>query len=572
MRFALLKTILWLRWQLSRNQIRKAGRFVMFITTLLTALAGCAVVGALIGGFLAGRYPLARASDDVVMYVIDGIVAGFLFFWAIGILAEIQRSESVDLQRLLHLPVTLRDVFVVNFIASHVTFGVLLALPLITGLTIGLGLGRDGRFLVLLPLYLSFLFLVSAWTYCLRGWLVQLMVNPRRRRTIIIAMTMAVVLAAQLPNLFFNLIGRRASRGAAGNEEAMKHRLAQMQGLKEPLHYFLPPLWVGWGARKAAEGIWWPALGIAAGCLGGGAMGLGRAYRSTLRFYRGEGTARVENIPRLTPVVATSNSRPLEGRIVFASDAVSAAALAFLRSMTRAPELKMALLSPVMMLGIMAMVLWGHDTGEHLRRAAPLAAMAMTVFSFAGVLQVAFNQFGWDRTGFRALVLLPTVRAQILLAKNLATGAVMLALGLSVYFAVALLMRVSLLDHVAGWLQVVTAIIMLCVLGNYLSIMMPVRMNVGSLKPTKMPVATVLVMMLLTLALPFYMLPVLVGPALSLIANLSGSAWGGVLNLACSLGLLGVVLALYAVSLKPLGRLFWEREQRILDVVTAEVE
>ncbi len=59
--------------------------------------------------------------------------------------------------------------------------------------------------LLLLPLVFGFFFMVTAWTYCLRGWLAALMVNKRRRRAIIVGVTMAFMLLAQLPNLLINV-------------------------------------------------------------------------------------------------------------------------------------------------------------------------------------------------------------------------------------------------------------------------------------------------------------------------------------------------------------------------------
>ena len=224
------------------------------------------------------------------------------------------------------------------------------------------------------------------------------------------------------------------------------------------------------------------------------------------------------------------------------------------------------------MIGVLAMAIFRGPPAEGFQRAIPLIAIGITIFSLTGVLQIAFNQFGWDRTGFRALVLLPTPRARLLLAKNLAAGGIMLGMGLFVYVLIALYLRVPLIDHAAGWLQVLTAILMLCALGNYLSIMLPVRMNVGSLKPTKMPVKVVLLMMLCTLALPLYLFPVMLGPGLGLLAGFLGSDLGSWLNLAASLLTLAVIAGLYALTLKPLSRLLWEREQRILEIVTAEVE
>src|SRR5260221_10635470 len=127
----------------------------------------------------------------------------------IGIVTEIQRSETIDLGRLLHLPVSLNEIFLINYFASHFTLSIVLALPAMLGLAVGLAFGKGPEMLLLLPLALSFIFMITAWTYCLRGWLVSLMVNQRRRRAIIVGITTGFILLGQLPNLYFNVMRDR---------------------------------------------------------------------------------------------------------------------------------------------------------------------------------------------------------------------------------------------------------------------------------------------------------------------------------------------------------------------------
>jgi len=66
-----------------------------------------------------------------------------------------------------------------------------------TGLAIGLAIGRDIAMLLLIPLAFAMIFMVTAWTYCLRGWLAAMMTNPRRRRAVIMGITLAFILLAQ---------------------------------------------------------------------------------------------------------------------------------------------------------------------------------------------------------------------------------------------------------------------------------------------------------------------------------------------------------------------------------------
>src|SRR5438094_9702987 len=74
-------------------------------------------------------------------------------------------------------------------------------LPGMIGLCLGLTLGAGWAMAPLLGVLLSLMFLLTAWTYCLRGWLAALMLNKRRRRAIIVWLTLGLVLVGQLPNL-----------------------------------------------------------------------------------------------------------------------------------------------------------------------------------------------------------------------------------------------------------------------------------------------------------------------------------------------------------------------------------
>src|SRR5712671_6117839 len=102
-----VKTILWLRWRLTRNQwarSRGLGAVIaVVVTTAMSLLAGLSFSG----GVFAGLMALREATPETIRWVWFGVTGGFLFFWLIGLVAELQRSETIDLQRLMHLPVAL---------------------------------------------------------------------------------------------------------------------------------------------------------------------------------------------------------------------------------------------------------------------------------------------------------------------------------------------------------------------------------------------------------------------------------------------------------------------------------
>src|SRR5947209_7646968 len=106
-----LRTFLWLRWRLRINRFKRAGTANAIVVAILAVAAGLFAVLAFLALILIGRTALATASGPVILLVWDGIVALFVFFWLAGLIAELQRSESLSLEKFLHLPVSLSGVF-----------------------------------------------------------------------------------------------------------------------------------------------------------------------------------------------------------------------------------------------------------------------------------------------------------------------------------------------------------------------------------------------------------------------------------------------------------------------------
>ena len=203
-----LKTILWLRSRLTRNQWAKGGGIGGIIAAIV-AIAGVVMAISSVIADVSARILLPPdTSLNVLMVIWLGITAGFLFIWLIGLISELQRSESIDLQRLMHLPVALGQIFVINYAASHLTMSVAVFVPAMVGLSVGFAISRGPAWLLMIPLALGMIFMITAWTYCLRGWLATLMSNPRRRRAVIMGVTAAFIVIAQAPNIYFNVIRR----------------------------------------------------------------------------------------------------------------------------------------------------------------------------------------------------------------------------------------------------------------------------------------------------------------------------------------------------------------------------
>jgi hypothetical protein len=576
-----LKTVLWLRWRLTRNQWARSGGLGAIIAVLVGlgafVLGGLCFVGALLGA----AFGLPQASPTIIMGIWFGVTAGFLFFWMIGLLTELQRSESIDLQRLMHLPVALGQMFVVNYLVSHFALSIIIVVPIMLGLATGLVIARGPEMLLLIPLALSMVFMVSAWTYCLRGWLAAMMTNPRRRRTVIMGITFAFILLGQGPNLYFNVIHRQdhhPSQQSTTDQEA--RRTAGQEKLNQLIaaQKFIPPFWLPLGAQGLAEGRVLPALLGTLGCLGIGALGLRRAYRSTVRFYYGEtggkAPARIKPAGTATAVVAPARTGNgfLELRLPAVPEQAAALALATFRSLLRAPEVKMAWASSSLSMVIVGAMVFLRSPPHLSDTTKPFVATGVVAFSIFMLVQFLANQFGFDRDGFRALILSPADRRLILLGKNLASLPVGATFGAILLTLTSVWLHLPLLVFAATLFQLAAMLLIGGLAGNLLSILMPYRIQPGSMKPTKMPGLAMLVMILCQMLFPVAMAPAFAPPLAELLWRLAG--WPSVVpvNLILSFLLAALAAFAYRQTLGPLGRLLQRRETKILGVVTVEVE
>lgn len=608
-----LQAFVWLRWRLLANGWRRSGTLNFVVMMILAVCALLSVVPLFLGCFLAGLYAFADASPEHLLYAWDVVVMAFAFVWGMGLMVELQRTEAMSLSNFLHLPVSVNGVFAINYLSSLVRLSVVLIAPVMLGLGLGLALAKGGLLLVALPLSAAFLLMTTALTYQFQGWLASLMSNPRRRRTVVVVATTAFVLVFQLPNLL-NVFGpwragqfanrsqelvegiqqldrqlaqheidaaERARRGQElleqyqrETDQAVEQAAHRWQQWARLLNQVLPLGWLPLGVMAAADGNLAPAaLGFLGMSLIGG-VSLWRAYRTTVRIYRGEFTARGRP-PRTTAAAPAGTAKPkakaarlLEARLPGVSEPVSAVALAGLCSLLRSPEAKMMLLTPVLLGFVFGGAVFRQpaDLPAAMRMLIAFGAMVMVLFS---MLQLMANQFGFDRDGFRVLVLSAAKRRDILLGKNLAFAP--LACGMAAVLLALLQAVIPLrLDHLlAAPAQFVAMYLLFCLLTNGLSIYAPMRIAAGSLKPAQPTTISMLLQMAaFTLLFPLLELPTLM--PLGAEAALVALGWIGRAPVCLLLTLIqcAATIFLYRVGLNWQGRLLQAREQRILASVT----
>jgi hypothetical protein len=329
----------------------------------------------------------------------------------------------------------------------------------------------------------------------------------------------------------------------------------------------LPIGWLPYGASAAARGAvvspWLCVLGMSTI----GFVSLALAYRSTLRAYTGDHNKAYRPEARKRAKVLAKDSI-LEKSIPFLTETQSVITMATLRSMLRAPEAKMALLTPLIFAGVFGSMILTGPMSKLPEVARPWFGVGAIGMSLVGMVQMMLNMFGLDRQGFRAYVLMPAPRRDILLGKNMGIFPVAGTLSALLVVFIGVAGKMHFTHIVATLLQIVVAFFIYFTISNYTSIVAPIGMAVGTMKPVSMKFSVVLMQFVAILLIPVAIFPA----ALALGADLLASEFGGIhgipIYLLLTLIELPIALWFYNKMLNLQGRHLQEREQTILDVIS----
>ncbi len=614
-----ISTFIWLRYRLRANQIRRGGTVNSILVALVTVIGVFASIGFFAGGFLIGFFAFHSTQPEVRMLTIDGLTAMFLVAWMIGLMTELQRTDALSIDKFLHLPVSPVGAFLINYVSSLFCLSLILFVPGMVGLILGMACADGPQMLLGLPLLAAFVMAISALTYQFQGWLASLMTNPRRRRTVIVVVTMCFILIFQVPNLL-NLtlqpgqkiaeghkqlqeqkqqrlddINKELTSGRVKLDEAVREREAAEQAylaavksedeqetaktfeIARLVNTVLPPCWLALGTAELSQGRFLPGLFGGMGLALIGSLSLWRAYRTTLRIYSGKDqgggrtkTASADAKPK--PLAPTSDRVTLtEWRLPGVSERVAGVATAALRSYMRAPESKMILIFPfIMILVFGSLFMSGKSLPSPAMR--PLAAFGAIAMVLLSGVQLVGNQFGYDRSGFRAYVLSPIPRREILLGKNLAFApfaVVLVTLALIIIECFCPLR----IDHLLNaFVQAIAMFLMFCLLANTLSILTPIPIAAGAIQPKQVKITPVLAQFALLFLFPAAYAPILMPLGIeSAVSDITGIK---ILPIALPLTIVMLigVLFFYRWCMTLLGQLLVKREKKVLEIVTSKSE
>lgn len=374
-----------LRW---RTELRGLRRAPARLVGLVLALPILALVSLMATALILVGLPILEArSPESLPGVLSAVATAFGLLWALSpVLTGHALTESHDMSRLLHFPVSAGTLMVSSFLANLLQPAVLAALPPLAALCYVTARGVHRLPLTVAGVALSFAVVLAAAQAA--GLALHAVARNRRLQDrLLLAGLLVGFLASLVPLLF-----------ATGGGRPVVFLARRLIGWDV---FALSPF--AWGVRAAVHGgrgdglsyavhLVWAMLALA--------LALAAATALLHRVYHGElalQTARAGVIPA---------RMAFEGR-------VGALLEKELRSAWRDPALKASVLTgffgPLLILFLLS-------RGPLSTRSGTI----LTVASLIGLSTFGANAFGAERRGVSLLLGFPAPRWQILLAKNLA--------------------------------------------------------------------------------------------------------------------------------------------------------
>ncbi len=545
MTFAHLRTVLWLRWRLMVNQFSRMSLITRLVSWTFFVGASIFAVSSFIGAWSTAAIFLPREVPHWLVYLWDGLIAVYLLSHLAGLINELQQSETLSLSKFLHLPVSPRGVFLLNFFNSTVNLSLATFLPMMLGVSFA-QIGRYGwQMAAVIPLLLAFFFMVTAITHQFKGWLAALMQDKRRKRTLMAAGTLVVVLLALTPAILDRTLFRARGKSptslfkqrtaelemkfaaklisetefveqkeklAVQRQQDRSKRLKSIGRWGQVANHVVP---VGWLAR-GIDGVARNERAIPTLCFVGmaliGTFSLSRSFGTAINSYRGvfSGQSRSRHSAKvpLTAEAGTSSDPSdnwLSRSFPLLSEHQSAIAMSSLRSLSRAPEAKLAIIFPLVALAIIGgSSLLRDKYGFEIRA---LTGVGICFFVMMGITQLIQNQFGFDREGFRFYMLAPLAARDILIGKNAALAPLAFAMAATALVIIQLVSPLKWSHFAATFFQLGTMFLVTSLVGNLMSIVVPLAMKSGSLKPVNLKMGGAILQILIFLLAPLGILP-----------------------------------------------------------------
>jgi hypothetical protein len=549
-----LGTLIWLKWRLLRNSLRSSKALLnrgASILGMVLALMFSLII-ALVLGVIA--YTLTEPEGlgsafhrTATRSVPENLSTEFIFFSIFGVVYLMSATVPLSLGggkqfeagKLLLYPITLRKLFVVDFVSEFTTLHSVFLVPAVLALCLGAGLGSGNLSITLIaaiPIVLTGVAL-SKWLSTIIGSLLR---QKRARGETVVALLgvvfgLSAAVAGQLiPILFKHADSLRSLRWTPPGAAAY---LLVSNPVKDSVTYVAAFLTLSAYAIVLIVATYWIVRRSALG---------------------------IEGRRKPKVVVASGETAVYSGwQLPFVSSDLSAIIEKELRYLMRNAQVRMMALMPLLVIFIRIVNSQRFSTtrrgvsNSFLAYGSGLLLLGGVLYVFIILAGLSCNLFAFEEGGMRALILSPIDRRKILLGKNI----VHTFLALVFVTALLILNTIIFRDITAGSLLfLVLSFVIFAALsptvGNWLSIRFPKRMRYGKRSNVSGVAGLFLIPLIVLLVTP----PV--------VATAIGYYTKSLVNEYLLLALFALLsVGLYSLMVNFHGRLLARREIDILEAV-----
>ncbi len=501
-----LFTLIWLKWVLFRNSMRKSKAVVNRLASALTMLAALALSLLVAFGLGVAAYALTApgAGLDPQVFMQPNRGAGgavpsaeFVFFsifslcyllWA-TLPLSIGGGRQFDPGNLLLYPISLRKLFALDFLSEVATLQSLFAIPTVIAIGVGAGLAssRIGSAVLMALVAAAFGVALSKWVSTSIGSLIR---RKRTRGETLLALVGAIAgLGGALFGQIAPIVFRHADAITALRwtpPGAVSYALTRGLRPGHTTEYVLALFLIAAYTSLLIVVTYWLARRAAVG--GGQAKRKQPQPSASVEAYTGWNL----------PLMSTQLSAIIEKE---------------LRYSMRNAQLRMMTLMPLILIAIRfinrqrfnAAGVGPNSTefsGDLFNYGGGLMATTGILYVFLILAGLYCNQFAFDQAGMRTLILSPVDRRQVLLGKNISISLLALVFCIGLLAVNELVFR----DLTAGAvlfaaLSFIAFASLMSLMGNWFSVHFPKRVKYGKRLNVSGVVALLLIPMIVLLAL-----------------------------------------------------------------------
>jgi hypothetical protein len=441
----ILRAFAWMRWRVLINSLERRGSrdvlervsiAVEQVTPVLLLLVLIPSCVALCGLGAYDGWTVARGeSAPRMMAGMRYLLFAALLFCVLGPLV-MPAAERTSAVRLLLLPIRRRLLYAAQCMSTFADPWILLSLAIVLGVPLGMLAAGALTAAVMAGIAGGLLIAALSGLTLLVSVLMHLLVRDRKRGEFLaVLLIVGLPLIGMLPALFQGQRQRGDGGRGAGIERRQREPPAWQVAFERRVLVAAPSELYTNVARRAAAN---PAATVVplAGLAAGAALLHGLALLLFTRVLSSPGS--------------TGSSRRSDGgerrqwRIPGVSPGISAVALNQLRIALRTPRGRSALISPIAVFVMFAVMMWRNGNGMDFGPIRLRSGLGLAVFgsymSLLSVLPLAMNQFAIDRAGLTLTLLAPLDTTALLRGKAIGNAliagvpAILIVAGAAVLF------------------------------------------------------------------------------------------------------------------------------------------